>query len=624
MIKHKPILLIEQINVINWLYVLLFGRGFQKIHYISLSLVAEKIFPIFDRILRIRNLYMTKVRFGDLPGSEFDVREETYLHGDELFDRYRNNVYNKLCVEFCKNPLFEVSVRKEFLLRYTTPRIKACIFLYYLSRKNEDLIFIPRDNVDIPGILSKEFQTSKRYSIPRFFTIKNTISTKIKDVTIFITVPLILGVIGLLLLKRGITTSKTEKIAFNFGLDIQCSGLINDRGLRSDGTFFLYDENDFHPTKILHVVEGKMKDDAARASLEKFGSPYIELGTLKVPLHYMGKRVFFDFIIKNSYREIKWIFSTNKNSIFLIPSFIVMKMTMDAEINSEYLDIAVFISRDDYSTVHIIRTLVAHQHNNRTVGFQFADYSDHDLLSHIMYDKYAVWGEFYQKFHKKALQYSETEVIGANLYGSDMIFRLVNSGYLPQKYEPIKKCHRIVAIVSSSFDPEIFLTKEITMDFYKTVLDITNNYPDVFRIIKTKRTECLTPKVRDLIKNYKNVLIEEELSTNDFLPVPDLLVCIWASSVGLESIMAGKKVVYYDRTKNWRHPYKEYSPYLVAFNQIELEKNLERILLNNEYIEPSILERIKEYHGYKFDGKVTERFKKICLELLEHTKRNVN
>jgi hypothetical protein len=299
-----------------------------------------------------------------------------------------------------------------------------------------------------------------------------------------------------------------------------------------------------------------------------------------------------------------------------------MKMTMDAEITSEYLDIKVFISRDDYSTVHIVRTLVAHKHNNRTVGFQFADYSDHDLLSHIVYDKYALWGEFHRKFHERALQYSGTEVIGANLYGSDEIFRLINSGYIPEKYATIKKDHRIVAIVSSSFDPEIFLTKEITMDFYKTVLDITNNYPDVFRIIKAKRSECLTPKVRDLIKNYENVLIEEELSTYNFLPVPDLLVCIWASSIGLESIMAGKKVVYYDQTDpKWRHPYAKYSPDLVAFNKIELEKNLEKILRNGEYIDPSILEWIKGYHGYKFDGKVMERFKKMCLELLLITKR---
>ena len=308
----------------------------------------------------------------------------------------------------------------------------------------------------------------------------------------------------------------------------------------------------------------------------------------------------------------------------MIPSITVMKMTLDAEINSEYLDIGVFISRDDYSTVHIIRTLVAHQNNNRTVGFQFADYSDHDLLSHIMYDKYALWGTFYQNFHEKALQYSGTEVIGANLYGSDELFRLVNSGHLPKKYEALKKGHRIVAVVSSSFDPDIFLTKEITMDFYKTVLDITNKYSDVFRIIKTKRSECLTPKVRKLIGNYENVLIEEELSTYNFLPVPDLLICIWASSIGIESLMIGKKVVYYDRTNNWRHPYKKYSPCLVAFNPAELEKNLEKILLNDEYIDPSILEGIKEYHGYKCDGKVTERFKKICLELLECTKKNIN
>jgi hypothetical protein len=624
MVRRNTILLVEQLNVINCLYVFCYGRSFQKIMYVSQSVLIEKLQNIVGRIFIVRNLHIEKLHYADLSGSDFDVREETYLHSDELFDRYRNNIFNRLCVEFCKIQLFEVAVRKEFLLRYTTPRIKVYIFLYYLTRRYEKLTFIPVDNEDISSILSSEFRVTKPYSIPGFIRIKNGISTKIINYTSFLAIPIIACMTALFVFKRGIVLSKPKKIRFDFGLDIQSSGLIGDRGLHSEGNFFLYDDNEFHPSKILHVIDGKIKDNTARASLEKFGAPYQELGTLKVPLSFAGKRMFLDFIVINSCRAIKWIFSTNKNSSFLIPSFIVMKMTMDAEINSEYLDIEVFISRDDFSTVHIVRTLVAHEHNNRTVGFQFADYSDHDLLSHIMYDKYALWGEFYRKFHEKALQYSGTEVIGANLYGSDEIFRLINSGYLPQKYTPIKKCHRIVAIMSTSFDPEIFLTKEITMEFYKTVLDITNNYPDVFRIIKTKRSECLTPKVRNLIKNYENVLIEEELSTYNFLSVPDLLICIWATSIGIESIMAGKKVVFYDRTNNWRHPYAQYSPYLVAVNQFELEKNLKKILRDNEYIDSPILERIKEYHGYKFDGKVTERFKMMCLKLLESTKRDVN
>ncbi|MFA4859115.1 hypothetical protein [Methanoregula sp.] len=624
MVKRNTILFVEKVNLINLLYIFFFGRSFQKILFVSQNRLIEKIQPGINRILNIQKLQMNKVRYGDIPGSDFDVREETYLRSDDFFDRYQNNIFTTMCVDFCKNPLFEVAVRKEFLLRYTTLRMKTHVFLFYLSEQCDEITFIPVDNENFFSILSQKYRPNKPYFIPVFFQVKNSICKTVSDILSFIAIPLVVSVLGLYVLKRGITVSKPEKKISDFGLDVQSSGLMNDRGLHSDGTFFLYDAHEFHPSKILHVIDGRITDNNARASLEKFGSPYIELGTLKVPLSYAGRRIGIDFIVKNSFFALRWIFSRNKRSSFLVPSFIVMKMTMDAEINSEYLDIHVFISRDDYSTVHIVRTLVARKNGNRTVGFQFADYSDHDLLSHIVYDKYALWGEFHREFHEKALQYSETEIIGANLYGSDELFRLIKTGYIPHKYEDLKKNHRIVAILSSGYHPELFLTKEITMEFYKTILEKTSSYPDVIRVIKTKRSEYVTQELRDLIKGYQNVLIEEELSTYNFLPVADLVVCIWSSSIGLESIMAGKKVVYYDRTDNWRHPYAHYNPYLVAFTPEDIDKNLERILQDHEYLNPAIIEKIQEYHGYRFDGKVTERFKAMCLRVLEIRDMNNN
>ena len=38
--------------------------------------------------------------------------------------------------------------------------------------------------------------------------------------------------------------------------------------------------------------------------------------------------------------------------------------------------------------------------------------------------------------------------------------------------------------------------------------------------------------------------------------------------------------------------------------------------MEGQYVDEGILEKIRERHGYRFDGKVAERFRGICRSLL--------
>jgi hypothetical protein len=86
--------------------------------------------------------------------------------------------------------------------------------------------------------------------------------------------------------------------------------------------------------------------------------------------------------------------------------------------------------------------------------------------------------------------------------------------------------------------------------------------------------------------------------------------------VGLEALMAGKKVLYYEVSGFAGHLYARYSPLLVAFTREELERNLDLILRKGVYLESELLDRIRRDHGLCFDGHVTERFRQMCCELL--------
>ena len=316
-------------------------------------------------------------------------------------------------------------------------------------------------------------------------------------------------------------------------------------------------------------------------------------------------------------RWAKFLFTSTRDPEYLVPALALMKMKVDAELEHEYFDVKVFISRDEYSPYHIVRTLVAHEHGNRTVGFQWGELYNHGVVfSHMVYDVYALWGEFYREFHRKALEHSRTEIIGADIYGSDSLFRYIRENDIPGKYREFKKKSTIVAIMGSGYEPESSITRKPAIQFHEDVLNATDKYEHILRVLKPKG-EFIDKELAEMMKGRSNVILEKELTTPRFMVVPDLIIIQSVSSLMIEALMAGKKVLSYSFvTPPAYSPYAAYSPHLVAFTREELSRNLDRILKEGQYVDERILEQIRERHGYRFDGKVADRFRGICRSLL--------
>jgi len=611
--RADPAILIEDPTPLRLLTLLLTYRRYRKICYTRERPLTNVVFRTISSLASRSGIPLTKLEYAHYNGSYFEVQEELYFNANDiLWERYQRNIYAKVMETLCPEDCFRYALKKELLNRYTTNRVKTLIFLTHLLEEYEHVVFLPRDNEDVVSLLRPESRPPARYSIPRTVRLLNRLKRAVGPL-LLLALPLFLAGLIVKSAARGIAF-RAEQQHFRIGIDIQSVGLKRDRGL-IDGQFFLYDQEAFSPPRILHVVRDQLEDAPAIESLRMRNAPFVEASRIKIPAACLV-RAAGTLFARLPRAVMTCLRSCNARTCFLLPSLSVMKMTMEAESFYEQYDVDLFIARDEYSPYHIVRTCIARRHGNRTASFQWYDDNDRgELTSHFVFDRYALWGEFYQEFLGKTLGPTRTAIIGGCIYGADSMFRQMQTGTIPDPYRELKEQYTLIAIMGSTFSPVHFLTRETTLTFYRDALALLSRYPKVYCILKPKDAS-LDAELSELVKQYPRARIEREMHTYRFLPVIDAVVTICNSSIGIEALMIGKKAFYYEMTGFSKHPYAAYSPHLVAFTRGDLERNLDRCFNDGLYIDEGTLDMIRAHHTFQFDGRVVERFKSMCFEIL--------
>ncbi len=569
------ILLIEKLSLSNLIYLLVTGKTNRDSYFVYPDTIISHLgrIPFF---FNIQQKITKKIEYADLPGSYFAAEEEGYQTAvDSIFDKNADNLYIKIAMAYCGDPLYRLALKKELYNRYSQQRVKAFTILKYLSETLPEvpITFIPSDNEAIIPLLSSGFINTSCCEIPSYIKFLNHIRSGIQIALTLGLFPFYLIIISAGYPFRGFNWKPHIK-NYDFGFDNFNSG-INFKNPYE--FFFLFDFKKLHPKKTLQVVrngfENSGNSSKTRLFFERLGYPYVEHDKVRIPLELYAKKICMKFLFGGFYSYVKNMFTSNWNGSYAIPALAVMKMTIGAEIFYSQNDVKVFIARDEYSPFHIVRTLVARAHGNATVGFSHGDDCHHtSALNYLVFDKYAVWGEYYRVHLKKSLQYSDTTVIGAGIYGLDKTFSFQSHHQIPLKYRIIKNEFKIIGIFASSFTPELYITKERTLHFYKTVLDLTENYSEYYRVIKPKGDEFNDPEFQELLRNRKRVIIENVMWTYRLLSSLDTLICINITTIGLEGLMAGKKVFYYDVTNNKIISLCRYSEGLGAFEESTLKR----------------------------------------------------
>ncbi len=612
----KKILLIEKLGVTSLIYFIFFSRRFEEAFYIS----EGKFFSVRCTqwlISKIKNI--RQLSYMDFPGSYYEVQKESVLNANDLFYKSSRGSakYIDFLLKFKDSDLVETGVKKG-LFEYTSGRVKTYVFIKKLLEKSEGPIeFIPVDNIDFSRYISKVLiQPTNRYCVPRSIHIINRIEKLFSGpyVGLYST-----AVVAYLLLARGITWHYPEPKKYQVGFFIFNHGIHWERPYHDT---FIYGKNVdslFRPEKILHVVTDSLKDQKTKLFYEEKEYPYVEFGKLKIPVSYFVKRVIFEFY----FNAILAIFHSGSSfctkaarSAILMTYYIILN-----EILYLYYDIKLFIARDEYVVNHIARTIVAREKGGKTLGFMHGD--DNHLYfgnNYLCFDYYCLFGSFYHELQLSSLRFTKhIEIIGAGIYGIDQSFKQITEGHVPEKYMKIKDNYKIVTVFASSFDPDLFLTKELTVYFYEKVFSLLKKYEDIFLVVKPKYRDLLKAEIMQLLKETgsERVVIENEIDTYELIPISDLMIVIDCGTVGIEGLMANRKVLYFDVSNYQEHPYRKYDPHLVALTDEEFYRNVDLILRKEKYISYQTLEHLRVIHGYKFDGHVVDRLREVASKALE-------
>ncbi len=616
---ERPVLLIERLELRTlpvWVWLAWrFGGGY----FVGW---ARTLKPAWVRRLITRLTGLRQLRYEEFPGVYFEVQRVVAEHAnDALYDGAREREAAPVVAflrRFRNHELIEVALRKTLQTVYTEGRVKTLVLLSELSRTHGPIVFVPRDNRDPrPWVSAPLGEAWNRAAVPKLASTVNTVKARLEP---FLIAGYAVLVIGYFVVRRGLVFAAASRRHWGVGYDLFEEGIHWDKPYHED---FLYDEKELTPQKVLHVVRNRLRDERTRRYFEEHGIPYVEDGRVPVPLGYLARRLLWQFW-GGTLRLALGQVGVGTSAPFLWGATLVLSHLMRAELLDLSYTTDVFVGRDEYSVKHILRTLLYDERGGTTIAFNHGDDpipepSNSYQCCHV----YCFPGEFHRELLKWNTRYCRsTCVIGAGLYGLDETYRRIETGAIPKRYADLRVRSRIVGAFASSFQEDFFITREMTLRFYRTVLRIPRLYPDVVVVLRPKGNEFADPEFRRLVAEPgPRVILEEAVWTYDLLPVFDLMICIVASSVGLDGLMAGRRVIYFDESRFLDHPYERYDPMLVARSPDELMERVRRVLGLNEYVDPNVLNHIRSYHGLAFDGKVVERFRQVIYAALEQDRR---
>ncbi len=621
----KKILVIEKPGIVELLYYIIFSWKFNEAFYLSDVFYLRKERKISMKLIRpllSRLKGLSILRDKDFPGIYYDVQKESVLNANERFyDSIKDRTaFRDFLFRFKKNPLVEVSLKKG-LFDYTSSRVRTYIFMKRILEKTEGIIeFLPIDNVNFSTFISDPLSPpANRIFIPAGMRVFNRFKMALSGVN---TILYSTAIIGYLLFSRGLTTHRPEPKQYGIGLFVFNSGIYWTRPYHDT---FIYGDGIFRPENILHVVTDRLEDERTRQYYKEIESQYVDFGRIRMHYSYFIKRVLNDFYFSILSSVLRYKRSDSYDSILSKPAILTAYYIILNELLYLNYNIKLFIVRDEYIINHIARTIVANENNGKTLGFMHGD--DSYLYfgnNYLCFDYYCIYGSFYENLQRSSLMNTRNiEIIGAGLMGLDQTFKCIAEGRVTEKYKEISARYKIITVFASTFDPDIYLTRELTLYFYKVVLSLLNIYDDIFIIIKPKYADLLRDEIMKLIKETgsNNAVIENDIDTYGLIPVSDLMIVIGCGTVGIEGLMAHKKVLYFDVSNYRDHPYRKYDDHLVALTEEEFYRNARYVLKDEKYIAPEILEQIRAAHGFKFDGHVADRLRAAALKAIMNDDR---
>jgi polysaccharide biosynthesis PFTS motif protein len=309
------------------------------------------------------------------------------------------------------------------------------------------------------------------------------------------------------------------------------------------------------------------------------------------------------------------------------------------------INIKHLITLNDEAIDHIGRNILLNKRGIKTwyyahsgsLGYIFKPITRHWLWSFLYYDNYVSWNdkiiEYYQMHPQKISHYLS---IGC-LWSQPIVDILEGRKVLNINNETsaCSKKYKTIAFFDSSYVPNSISPLEAGVNFYRCILKLMGDFPDIRAIIKEKKPE------EDVLKAYKSFGGTSTVFNEQFRPVltelkkhprcqvtgykgdpsevitsSDLTVTYAFSSSTLEALGARKKAIFFDSGCISMISIFDKIPNFVAHNYDELKKLVHYWLyeVTDREFEDFLNTYVKDEIDPYLDGKAISRFRKALGE----------
>lgn len=558
-------------------------------------------------------LHLERLRYEDFPGTYFEIHRTAASSNDTLCDNRLDgwSAAERWLRRLAPNDLIEIALRKSMMDQYTVDRVKTAVLVRELQAAGHEVVLVPRDNLPADRWLPEgPGDAWLRATIPRWCTMFNALAARLQGIgqALFAVMAIVV-----LIAQRGIALRVTRQ-TWRVGYDLYDEGMNWHRPYHES---FLYDDGELQPSRVLHVIRDRLKDDRTRECFHRERIPFVESGTVKIPLrHALGRlpRVVAVAVASSCASALH-----GHPAAVQWAAVSVLIQLVRCEIFMASYRILLFVARDEYSLLHIVRTLLFEGEGGRTVGFGHGDdplvtpANTYQTMSHFCFPSQA-----HRELLERNTRFSRrTSVIGAGIYGLDETYKAIALGQMPERYASLRGRYRLIGFFPTSYAADFFMTRELTLRFYRQAAELAGRRTDVVCVIRPKDDEPLDAEFQAIVQQGGDRLIVASEWSYRLLPALEIMVCIATSSIGLEGLMTGRRVVYFDESGFAEHPYERWDPFLVARTPEALRWRLDRMLDDDMYVSADVIAALCAHRGGAFDGRVVERFRNVIYSELQ-------
>ena len=639
----KRVLVVEKLNLMTFIITLPFSLLFDKV-------LCTQITPFLKLSSMAWVVSVFRYEIYDYRQQSTDdicsVVKDAYDLTEEIYERIaREGLILKLLRKINNNSKLELSIKKQ-LINY----IENSVFnIYCLNRiissrfPNSNVSFLPY-NLLLYNELKDKLYSCRVPLLWLTYLSFIEYSSRLYKPILFIC-PLLIQIVFV----RGITLNQEHAVKKDIGFSV--NGQYHSKDMKMEyNNSFIYDGNDFLPSKILHVFDFSKASKESKEYLKKIDAEIGDYYHEKVPLTYfLGTIIKYLIFFITSFPL--FVLHPKRYSVFIISTMRTIQTLFFMEIFYNHYHVKVHITRDDYDHRHVVRTVVLNERNGKTIGFIHGAMPAHrNIYAHLCLNSYCIWGKANEMFQRHLYEYvNKLEIVGASR--SDYVYNCLPGDEMGE-IEPLKRHYKLISVfddIAEDLNPVQFNKKLIsnslaeffgrhlddpftritctnrkhTEEFINHIKVLIEKHKDAYFLIKTKKSgNVLTDQYRQLFKGLppRYLILEHSFPTYKLVRFSDLVISI-SGSTAVESFCSGIKTIFYEpfNDKSKMYPFQKYvqefTNLIFCCSGKDLFDSTAKIL-NGVYLDKRTEEQLTELlGGFKSDGKGVARLREAIRKL---------